>query len=143
MEKQGKDDEIARLEKFEQNRSWLVAFYRKHNPEALSDVDETLRQWEGREKELFTQLTQKYEGKEKSVKEAEEEYKTVIETLKKCYKQKIKPLEEAYRFDLFFSPYLEDADFEAKPIILSTLITVNTPPTITPACDMSPSTGIS
>lgn len=42
----------------------------------------------------------------------------VVEALKKTYKSKIRPAEEAYRFDLFYSPYLEDADFEAKPMIL-------------------------
>ena len=112
------DDEIKRLQKFEANRTWLVNFYRKHNPDALSDVDDLLRQWDGREKELFAQLVNKYEGKEAAAKRAEEEYKTVIDTLKRSYKSKIRPVEEAYRFDLFFSPYLEDADFEAKPIIL-------------------------
>lgn len=112
------DDEIARLQKFEANRTWLVNFYRLHNPEALADVDRTLRQWEGKEAELFAQLVQKYEGKEAATKRAEEDYRTVIETLKRSYKSKIRPIEEAYRFDLFFSPYLEDADFEAKPIIL-------------------------
>jgi hypothetical protein len=108
------DEELRRLQKFEANRSWLVAFYRKHNPDLLPEVDETLKKWEGKETELFAQLQSKYEGK----KQGEDDYRMVVDTLKKVYKAKIRPAEEAYRYDLFYSPYLEEADFEAKPMIL-------------------------
>lgn len=38
--------------------------------------------------------------------------------LKKMYKEKLRPLEEAYKFGEFHSPLLGDADFDAKPMIL-------------------------
>lgn len=92
------DEELAILAKYEANRQWLIGFYRKHNPELLSDVDSTLRRWQGKEQELFAQLVEKYD------KTVEDEYNVVVNTLKTAYKTKIKPIEEAYRFDLFFSP---------------------------------------
>ncbi|XP_015917697.1 EH domain-containing protein 1 [Parasteatoda tepidariorum] len=45
-------------------------------------------------------------------------YNNVVEGLKKIYKLKILPLEEHYMFHEFHSPPLNDADFEAKPMIL-------------------------
>uniref|UniRef100_A0A8D8YEL7 EH domain-containing protein 1 n=2 Tax=Cacopsylla melanoneura TaxID=428564 RepID=A0A8D8YEL7_9HEMI len=47
-----------------------------------------------------------------------EVYDTVLDGLKKVYKTKLLPLEQAYHFHDFHSPHLEDADFEAKPMIL-------------------------
>lgn len=43
---------------------------------------------------------------------------SVSEGLKRLYKTKILPLEEHYFFKDFHSPPLEDADFDAKPMIL-------------------------
>jgi ATPase subunit of ABC transporter with duplicated ATPase domains len=43
---------------------------------------------------------------------------TVSDGLKKIYKQKLYPLEDYYRFHDFHSPALDDADFNAKPMIL-------------------------
>ncbi len=45
-------------------------------------------------------------------------YATVGEGLKKVYKNKMLPLEEAYDFHEFVSPPLNDPDFDAKPMIL-------------------------
>jgi len=45
-------------------------------------------------------------------------YATVGEGLKKIYKGKLLPLEEAYDFHEFVSPALNDPDFDAKPMIL-------------------------
>lgn len=45
-------------------------------------------------------------------------YATVGEGLKKIYKAKLLPLEEAYDFHDFVSPPLNDPDFDAKPMIL-------------------------
>ncbi|ESO13098.1 hypothetical protein HELRODRAFT_62236 [Helobdella robusta] len=42
----------------------------------------------------------------------------VSEGLKKVYKSKLLPLEEFYNFHDFHSPPLDDADFDAKPMIL-------------------------
>jgi GTPase SAR1 family protein len=42
----------------------------------------------------------------------------VIEELKRLYKVKILPLEQTYRFDLFYTPYLSDAEFDAKPQVM-------------------------
>jgi len=47
-----------------------------------------------------------------------EVFETVVEGLKTIYKQKIFPLEEHYRFHDFHSPVLQEADFEARPMIL-------------------------
>ncbi|KAL1138782.1 hypothetical protein AAG570_008844 [Ranatra chinensis] len=47
-----------------------------------------------------------------------EVYETVIEGLKKIYKTKLLPLEQAYQYHDFHSPMLEDPDFDAKPMIL-------------------------
>jgi len=42
----------------------------------------------------------------------------VIEELKRLYKLKILPLEQLYRYDIFQSPYLTDAEFDAKPQVM-------------------------
>ena len=42
----------------------------------------------------------------------------VIEELKRIYKTKIYPLEVNYRYDLFFSPYMTDAEFDSKPQVM-------------------------
>ncbi|KAH9518274.1 EH domain-containing protein 4 [Dermatophagoides farinae] len=42
----------------------------------------------------------------------------VVEGLKRIYKTKILPLEEQYLFHEFHSPPFEDADFDAKPMVL-------------------------
>lgn len=42
----------------------------------------------------------------------------VIEELKRLYKLKILPMEQLYRFDLFHSPFLSDAEFDAKPQVM-------------------------
>ncbi|CAG0879451.1 unnamed protein product [Cyprideis torosa] len=47
-----------------------------------------------------------------------EVYESVLEGLKRVYKQKILPLEEHYNFHDFHSPKLDDPDFDAKPMIL-------------------------
>ena len=45
-------------------------------------------------------------------------YATVGEGLKKIYKTKLLPLEEAYEFHEFISPPLNEPDFDAKPMIM-------------------------
>mmetsp|Transcript_8400 Transcript_8400/g.7524 ORF Transcript_8400/g.7524 Transcript_8400/m.7524 type:complete len:548 (+) Transcript_8400:33-1676(+) len=42
----------------------------------------------------------------------------VIDELKRLYKTKILPLEQTYRFDLFHSPPMTDAEFDAKPQVM-------------------------
>lgn len=42
----------------------------------------------------------------------------VIEELKRLYKTKIQPLEQLYRYDVFHSPCLSDAEFESKPQVM-------------------------
>lgn len=46
------------------------------------------------------------------------EVQTIVEGLKKLYKLKMKPLEEHYLYHEFHSPFLQDSDFEAKPMVL-------------------------
>eukprot|EP01023_Acetabularia_acetabulum_P005283 TRINITY_DN12158_c0_g1_i2.p1 TRINITY_DN12158_c0_g1~~TRINITY_DN12158_c0_g1_i2.p1 ORF type:complete len:593 (-),score=84.80 TRINITY_DN12158_c0_g1_i2:227-1900(-) len=43
---------------------------------------------------------------------------SVTDGLKQLYYTRIKPLEEAYKFGNFYSPYLEPGDFDAKPQVL-------------------------
>jgi GTPase SAR1 family protein len=42
----------------------------------------------------------------------------VIEGLKRLYRLGIKPLEKQFKFDLFSSPHLSDADFDSPPLVL-------------------------
>jgi hypothetical protein len=51
-------------------------------------------------------------------KKEPEVFNTVSAGLKKLYNTKLKPLEDAYKFHDFHSPPLDDADFDAKPMIL-------------------------
>lgn len=57
-------------------------------------------------------------GKDENRKRQPEIYGNVTEGLKKVYRTKILPLEEAYLFHDFHSPMLDDPDFDAKPMIL-------------------------
>ena len=52
------------------------------------------------------------------VKTWDESHLAVMDGLKRVYSQKIRPTEAAYKFDHFFSPLLNDADFDAKPMVL-------------------------
>ena len=45
-------------------------------------------------------------------------FKSVSAGLKKLYASCLKPLEDAYKFHNYHSPALDDADFDAKPMIL-------------------------
>lgn len=47
-----------------------------------------------------------------------EVFATVVDGLKKLYRNNILPLEEHYSFHSFHSPQLDDSDFDAKPMIL-------------------------
>ncbi|CAH0556981.1 unnamed protein product [Brassicogethes aeneus] len=60
---------------------------------------------------MFTWLNDKPEVRH-------EVYENVVEGLKSIYKNKLLPLEEHYLFHDFHSPPLNNADFEAKPLIL-------------------------
>jgi hypothetical protein len=42
----------------------------------------------------------------------------VIEELKRLYRSKILPLEQTYRYDLFHSPSMSDAEFDSKPQVM-------------------------
>lgn len=42
------------------NRNRLVAFYEKHNPEKINEVDALVKKYEGNEELLFTRLHRKY-----------------------------------------------------------------------------------
>jgi hypothetical protein len=55
----------------------------------------------------------------KRKKESEPQfYATVADGLKKIYRSKLLPLEEAYDFHEFVSPQLQEPDFDAKPMVL-------------------------
>ncbi|WVY90072.1 hypothetical protein V8G54_035586 [Vigna mungo] len=44
--------------------------------------------------------------------------KSIIDGLKRLYRQKLKPLEVTYRFNDMVSPLLTDSDFDAKPMVM-------------------------
>lgn len=46
------------------------------------------------------------------------EYVPLIDELKRAYKNKILPLEQAFKFEEFHSNSLTDTDFDAKPMVL-------------------------
>uniref|UniRef100_H2Y412 Dynamin-type G domain-containing protein n=1 Tax=Ciona savignyi TaxID=51511 RepID=H2Y412_CIOSA len=47
-----------------------------------------------------------------------EVFESVALGLKKLYKNRLRPLEDAYKFHDFHSPALDDADFDSKPMVL-------------------------
>jgi len=47
-----------------------------------------------------------------------EVYDSVTDGLKSLYRQRIRPVEEAYKFGEFYSPIMNDGDFDAKPMVL-------------------------
>ena len=47
-----------------------------------------------------------------------EKAETALEGLKSMYRNHLKPLEQQFMFDEFYSPILTDADIEAKPLVL-------------------------
>ena len=49
---------------------------------------------------------------------SEAELVGVTEGLKRVYREKLLPLEKRYLFHEFYSPLMQDADFEALPMIL-------------------------
>ena len=57
-------------------------------------------------------------GRDENRKRQPEMFMSVVEGLKRLYKSKILPLEEHYLFHEFHSPPFEEADFDAKPMIL-------------------------
>jgi len=57
-------------------------------------------------------------GRRKKLNAQPEVYSTVSQGLKKLYMNKLKPLEDMYKFHDFHSPPLDEADFDSKPMIL-------------------------
>jgi GTPase SAR1 family protein len=45
-------------------------------------------------------------------------FNSVVDGIKKTYKRNLLPLEEAFQFGQFHSPYMSDGDFDAKPMVL-------------------------
>ncbi|CAK9297322.1 unnamed protein product [Gordionus sp. m RMFG-2023] len=60
----------------------------------------------------------KYLSRDEKKKKNTDVFESISEGLKRLYKQKIYPLEKEYKFNEFHSPALEDADFDAKPMVL-------------------------
>mmetsp|Transcript_12780 Transcript_12780/g.44395 ORF Transcript_12780/g.44395 Transcript_12780/m.44395 type:complete len:532 (-) Transcript_12780:544-2139(-) len=63
------------------------------------------------------ELKKKGKGKEKKTL-SQEEVTSIIDGLKRIYSEKIRPLEEQFKFGSFFSPLMTDGDFEGKPMVL-------------------------
>lgn len=47
-----------------------------------------------------------------------EAHAAAMDNLKRIYKAKIRPLEQAYKFSEFYATELNDGDFDAKPFVL-------------------------
>mmetsp|Transcript_6870 Transcript_6870/g.21775 ORF Transcript_6870/g.21775 Transcript_6870/m.21775 type:complete len:687 (-) Transcript_6870:17-2077(-) len=45
-------------------------------------------------------------------------FDSVVDGLQYIYFNKIRPLEQQFKFDMFFSPLLEEGDFSSKPLVL-------------------------
>jgi len=54
----------------------------------------------------------------KGEQEEHDDFANVSKSLKRLYKNRLKPLEEQYKFSDFHSPPMDDADFDSKPMIL-------------------------
>lgn len=54
----------------------------------------------------------------RGTKEEADDFENVSKSLKRLYKQRLKPLEDQYKFSDFHSPPMDDADFDSKPMIL-------------------------
>ncbi len=54
----------------------------------------------------------------KKQREVADVYNNVIDGLKQTYRKKLLPLEQTYLFGDFHSPYMNDGDFNAKPMVL-------------------------
>merc|ERR1712106_939969 len=67
---------------------------------------------------LNTELRERVPASTMTFQKEPEVYNTVAAGLKKLYNTKLKPLEDAYKFHDFHSPPLDEADFDAKPMIL-------------------------
>eukprot|EP00753_Platysulcus_tardus_P010756 PLAT3024.1.p1 GENE.PLAT3024.1~~PLAT3024.1.p1 ORF type:complete len:655 (-),score=279.59 PLAT3024.1:103-2067(-) len=106
----------------------LIAFYSDFNPAKIAEVDAILDLYRGREELLLQQLHDKYgvsEHPEEGVKPAgepepdpHEVFRRIVDGLKFIYSTKLKPVEETYDFEGFYSPLLRDSDFESKPMVL-------------------------
>ena len=53
-------DTVVTLPDTQDFKSILTAFYEKHNPSRIEEVDKTLQKYKGREGEMFTKLAKKY-----------------------------------------------------------------------------------
>ena len=81
-------DELERLRRFEMYRRQLIDFYRANNPSLLDTVDSTLKEWQGREEELFASLNAKYANSGSAAADlAKEDYDHVVKSLKVMYKK--------------------------------------------------------
>lgn len=45
-------------------------------------------------------------------------YNSIVEGLKEIYRRKIRPVEEQFNFEAFYSPSLSDTEIGAKPMVL-------------------------
>ncbi|KAJ1921497.1 hypothetical protein IWQ60_006740 [Tieghemiomyces parasiticus] len=57
-------------------------------------------------------------GARPGISPGDDVYRTAIESLKKIYHKKLKPLETTYNFEAFHSAPLSDMDIEARPMVL-------------------------
>ena len=63
-------------------------------------------------------MQQQFRAFGEQASKAQEASQEVIEELKQIYMAKIRPVEEQYKFDEFYSPLLNPVDFDAPPMVL-------------------------
>src|SRR5690606_21164747 len=111
-------------------RQRLIKFYEIYNPEKLKDeegIDKLLIMYQGREKQLFSDLEVKYilSGPKTTIKSRKKlnintENKTdkILKILSTLYHDNLREIEAAYDFPEFHTPLLDEVDFMAKPMVL-------------------------
>lgn len=98
-------------------REQLVTFYAQHNTgktKSKSDITKIIKTYSGREDQLWADLCKQYGVTDHAMSQLP----GIIEGLKRVYASKIRPLEETFKFDSFFSPLLTNTDFDARPMVL-------------------------
>ena len=110
-------------------RAKLLKFYEIYNPAKLQDkdaIDELLKRYQGRDKQLFNDLEKKYilGGPKSSYKRKKISKKPIsrsdiiMKTLWKLYERDIRAAERDFKFPEFHTPLLDEVDFLAKPMVL-------------------------
>jgi GTP-binding protein EngB required for normal cell division len=91
-------------------RARLTEFYSKNNAAKLGQVETVLAKYVGRYHELWRDLDRTYGP--------EAVFMKIVGGIEQIYTNKIKPLEEYYRFPDFHSPILTRGEIASKPMVM-------------------------